>query len=82
MSKKVAISLPDELFARLEKAREHDRMDRSGWIQQALRRTLDARQHDADVKAYSRSYEEDPEGPDELEWADAAVRSPRDEDLG
>ncbi len=75
MSKKVAISLPEDLFSKMERARKQDGLDRSSWIQRSVLESLRRRRHDADVAVYVRSYTEEPEGPEELEWADAALRS-------
>ena len=60
-SKKVTISLPEELFRRMEKVRRADHVDRSSWVQRAVAGSLDERSRIEADRAYIESYRNDPE---------------------
>lgn len=74
MVKKIAISMPEPMFRDMERARKRARADRSGWVQEAVAERLKREQHEADVAAYIRGYTEFPEGEEERDWADAALK--------
>lgn len=56
MTKRAAISLPDELFQRVERQRKRAGKDRSSFIQEALGDYLARTDEDAKVKAYFDGY--------------------------
>lgn len=78
MTKKTAISLPDDLFREIERARKRSKMDRSTWIQEAANAYLVKRSRAAEEEAYFAGYERVPLTEDELaldrwkakHWAD------------
>jgi metal-responsive CopG/Arc/MetJ family transcriptional regulator len=75
MSKRVTISLSDEMYKRIERARKAARTDRSSFVQEAVERRLAVDDHAARVAAYVRSYTEQPESADDgLDFVDAAAR--------
>jgi metal-responsive CopG/Arc/MetJ family transcriptional regulator len=81
-SKKVTISLPDDLFAEMERMRRTDKLDRSSWLQQAVSNTLDQRRRVAAIEAYIESYRNEPEedlSPETLEKLAAAAWAELDE---
>lgn len=71
---KVAISLPPDLYAAMERARLAAHLDRSRWVQEAVRRYLTDREREEKIAAYIRGYTEVPETEDELEFARDALR--------
>ena len=74
MSKRVTISLSDEMYRRLERARKSARTDRSSFVQDALQRQLDSDRHAERVAEYVRGYTEMPETEEELAFMVAAAR--------
>jgi metal-responsive CopG/Arc/MetJ family transcriptional regulator len=65
-SKKVTISLPDDLFRELERVRRIQKQDRSGWVQHVVSEAI-ARERKAEKdRAYVESYRNDPETPEEI----------------
>jgi metal-responsive CopG/Arc/MetJ family transcriptional regulator len=77
MSKRVTISLSDDMYKRIERARKVTKSDRSSFVQEAVERRLAAEEHAARVAAYVRSYTEQPESADDdgLDFVDAAARA-------
>jgi len=77
MSKRVTISLSDEMYKRIERARKVMKTDRSRFVQDAVERRLAADEHAARVAAYVRSYTEQPETAEDdgLDFVDAAARA-------
>jgi metal-responsive CopG/Arc/MetJ family transcriptional regulator len=71
---KVAISLPDDLLARIDRARSEAGISRSDYFRQAAVSLLDTKT-DADVKRYAQGYRENPEAADEIEGARAGASS-------
>jgi metal-responsive CopG/Arc/MetJ family transcriptional regulator len=71
---KVAISLPEELLERIDRARSRAGISRSDYFRQAAVGLLDAKT-DADVKRYVQGYRENPETADEIEEARAGASS-------
>ena len=71
---KVAISLPPDLYAAMERARLTARLDRSRWVQEAVRRYLTDREREEKIAAYIRGYTEVPETEEELEFARDALK--------
>lgn len=67
MTNKVAISLPKETFARLEKARKKGRLSRSAAVQRALEEWLAAIDRNDRCRAYIEGYKRIPEA-DESDW--------------
>ncbi len=66
MTKKTAISLPDDLFREIERARKRARKDRSTWIQEAAGEYLRRRSKEEEIEAYFAGYERVPSSEDEL----------------
>lgn len=76
MSKRVTISLSDELYRRVERARRSAQQDRSSFMQDALQRQLDSDLRAERLAAYVRSYTEQPESADDdLGFLDGAARN-------
>jgi len=64
MTKKLAISLPDELFQRIERARKRKRVPRSTWIQEAVGDYVRRADEEALEEAYFEGYRRIPDGDD------------------
>jgi metal-responsive CopG/Arc/MetJ family transcriptional regulator len=62
---KTAISLPDDLFRDIERARKRARKDRSTWIQEAASDYLKKRTSAEEEEAYFSAYEKVPLSEDE-----------------
>jgi len=74
VSKRVTISLSDEMYRRIERARKAAKRDRSSFVQEAVEQrfaTEDRAERDA---AYIRGYTEVPETDEEYAFSDAAAR--------
>lgn len=71
---KVAISLPEELLERIDRASGQAGISRSDYFRQAAVSLLDAKTN-ANVKRYVQGYRERPEGADEIEEARAGASS-------
>jgi len=69
VTKKTAISLPDELFRAIERARKRSRLDRSTWLQQAAFEYLKKATAD-EVEQWYTGYERVPMTEDELSFVD------------
>lgn len=76
VSKRVTISLSDEMYRRIERARKAAKRDRSSFVQEAVEQRLAAEERAERDAAYIRSYTEDPESDDEdgMAFVDAAAR--------
>jgi Arc/MetJ-type ribon-helix-helix transcriptional regulator len=70
---KIAISIPDDLYRAVERARRATGLSRSAVIQGALRLWLDGRVRDAAVREYVAGYRAKPEGRREITAAEAAA---------
>jgi metal-responsive CopG/Arc/MetJ family transcriptional regulator len=66
MTTKTAISLPDDLFREIERARKRAKKDRSTWIQEAASEYLKKRTKEQEEEAYFSAYERTPLSEDEL----------------
>ena len=64
MTKKTAISLPDDLFRDIERARKRVRKDRSTWIQEAAADYLKRKTMQEKIDAYFDGYRRIPDGDD------------------
>ena len=76
MTKKTAISLPDELFRNIERARRRAKKDRSTWIQDAATEYLKKRTKEEEIEAWESAYERVPPTADERalsEWFDKTL---------
>lgn len=76
MTKKTAISLPDELFREIERARKRSKKDRSTWIQEAASEYLKKRTKEEEIEAWLSAYERVPLTADELalqRWFDEHI---------
>lgn len=72
---KVAVSVPDNLYRAVERARKRQGKTRSAVVQDALRAWLDHEAHAALVREYEAGYRRKPEGRREIKAAaSAAVR--------
>jgi metal-responsive CopG/Arc/MetJ family transcriptional regulator len=72
---KIAVSIPDELFRAVERARRKNGKSRSAVMQDALRAWLDHEAHAVLVQEYEAGYRRKPEGRREIKAAtSAAVR--------
>ena len=71
MTTKTAISLPDDLFREIERARKRSKKDRSTWIQEAASEYLKKRTKEEEIEAWLSAEERVPLTADErslLEW--------------
>ena len=66
VTKKTAISLPDELYRDIERARKRAGLDRSNWIQEAANEYLAKRTKADEIEAWLSAYERVPLTEDEL----------------
>ncbi|HYR92629.1 MAG TPA: ribbon-helix-helix protein, CopG family [Methylomirabilota bacterium] len=84
MTKKTAISLPDDLYRDIERARKRSKKDRSTWIQEAASEYLKKRTKDEEVEAWLSAHERVPLTEDELaldrwkarHWAELFAEEP------
>ncbi len=73
MTKRTAISLPDELFREIERARNRRHMDRSTWLQEAAGEYLKHKSKEQEIDDYFAAYERAPLTEDEIalgRWMD------------
>lgn len=68
-AEKIAITLDEDLLARVEARRRQTRESRSAFIARAVRRLLDDERRRARVAEYVAAYERVPESPAEVEAA-------------
>ena len=66
MTKRAAISLPDQLYSRMERDWKSRRVPRSRWVQEAVREYLARRDEARDVEAYFEAYRRFPETGEEF----------------
>jgi predicted transcriptional regulator len=66
LTKRTAISLPDDLYRRIERARKTAKKDRSAWLQEAASEYLRKHTKAEEVEAYFRGYERSPLTEDEI----------------
>jgi predicted transcriptional regulator len=66
MTKKTAISLPDELFQEIERARKRSKKDRSTWIREAASEYLKKRTKEEEIEAWLSADERFPPTEDEI----------------
>jgi metal-responsive CopG/Arc/MetJ family transcriptional regulator len=80
VTKRIAISLPDELFHKVERLRRRSRTARSTWIQEAVGDYVKRVDEEALEKAYFDGYRRIPDANDEdFEAIErAAIRDMRD----
>lgn len=64
MTKKTAISLPDDLFRQIERARRRAKQDRSTWIQEAASEYLKRRSKEELIEMYFDGYRRIPDAKD------------------
>lgn len=65
MTTKTAISLPDDLFREIERARKRSNKDRSTWIQEAASEYLKRKSKEQEIEDYFAAYERVPLTEDE-----------------
>jgi metal-responsive CopG/Arc/MetJ family transcriptional regulator len=74
MTKKTAISLPDDLYRKIERARQRAKLDRSTWLQEAAGEYL--KKADADeVEAWYAGYEQVPVTEDERSFMEFGTKN-------
>ena len=66
MTKRTAISLPDDLYREIERARGRSKKDRSTWIQEAASEYLKKRTKAEEIEAWLSAYERVPLSEDEI----------------
>ena len=66
MTKRTAISLPDDLYREIERARSRSKKDRSTWIQEAASEYLKKRTKEEEIEAWLSAYERVPLSQDEI----------------
>ncbi len=66
MTKRTAISLPDDLFREIERARKRTKKDRSTWLREAASEYLKRRSREEEIEAWLSAYERIPRSEDEL----------------
>lgn len=66
MTKRTAISLSDDLYRRIERARKRAGLDRSAWLQEAAGEYLKKRTEHEEIEAYFSGYERAPLTDDEI----------------
>lgn len=66
---KIAISLSQSLFRRIERARKEAAVARSAFVQQALEEFLARRERASLVERYIEGYRREPEGHEEVDAA-------------
>ncbi len=64
MTKKTAISLPDDLYREIERARKRVNKDRSTWLQEAAADYLKRKTMQEKIEAYFDGYRRIPDGDD------------------
>jgi metal-responsive CopG/Arc/MetJ family transcriptional regulator len=74
MSKRVTISLSDEMYKRIERARKAAKRDRSSFVQEAVEERLATAERAERDAAYIRGYTDVPETNEEYAFSDAAAR--------
>ena len=74
MVRRIAISMPEPMYADMERARKATGQDRSSWVQQAIADRLERERKAADIAAYIRGYQLHPETEAEMLEADAWLR--------
>lgn len=74
VSKRVTISLSDDMYRRIERARKAAKRDRSSFVQEAVEQRLAAEERAERDAAYIRGYLEVPETEEEYAFSDAAAR--------
>ncbi len=70
---KIAISLPVETLAEIERLREERDQTRSAFILEAVEEVLRAERGRVDVERHIRGYEEFPETEEEWEWGQVGL---------
>ena len=68
---KIAISLPDEVLDAVEKERSASGISRSEYFRRTVEEHLRREKEKEDVARYIQGYLDDPETPEEFEWARA-----------
>jgi predicted transcriptional regulator len=84
MTKRTAISLPDDLYREIERARKRSKKDRSTWLQEAASDYLKKRTKEEEIEAWLSAYERVPLTEDELafdrwkarHWAELFAEEP------
>ncbi len=74
MVRRIAVSMPEVMYADMERARKATGQDRSSWVQQAIADRLERERKAADIAAYIRGYQLHPETEEEMLEADAWLR--------
>lgn len=72
-SEKIAITLPQEIYKRVERLRRGTQESRSAVVQRALRLLFRASEHESRVRDYVDAYTRDPESEDEIRVAEKSA---------
>jgi len=70
---KIAISLPDQILDAVEKEQLASGISRSEYFRRTVEEHLRREREKEDVERYIKGYLENPETPEELEWAQATI---------
>ena len=77
---KIAISIPDEILKAVEKERSESGISRSEYFRRTVEEHLRRENEKEDVARYIQGYLENPETPEELNWARALTNYAFDDD--
>jgi len=72
-TKKIAISLPADVFRKVEKARKKTGESRSAFIKRKIEYVFSKEEHDALVKQYIEGYQKFPETEDDVNIVKASA---------
>lgn len=72
---KIAISLPDEVFRRIERERRHRGESRSEFLRRTVETYFHQKQERQAVEQYVKGYRQHPETEQELGWVAAASQA-------
>ena len=76
---KIAISLPESLLQGIERERTARGETRSQFVRQAVEAYLRRERERKDIEQYIRGYQQYPETPEEVAWAEFASQSALEE---
>jgi len=72
-SAKVAITIPGDIYRKVERLRKETHVSRSGLVQKALVLLLRQSERDARIRAYVEGYRENPETDEEIQATKASA---------
>jgi metal-responsive CopG/Arc/MetJ family transcriptional regulator len=71
MVRRIAVSMPEPMYAEMERARGTRGKDRSAWVQDAIAERLRRERRESEVAAYVRAYRVQPETEEEMAETEA-----------